>query len=83
VAVLVDDIVKCSGLSRSVLQRRFRSVLGTTIHHEILSACLKEACHLLVEIDLTMIDIAERVGFRHQEHMGVVFRKRLKTTPGR
>lgn len=78
----VDQIVRHSGLSRSVLQRRFRQVLGTTIHGEILNSRLKHACHLLAETDLSLMEIAERSGFKHQEYMGAVFKSKLKKTPG-
>lgn len=78
----VDEIVRVSGLSRSVLQRRFRQVLGTTIHAEILNCRINHACHLLTETDLSMMDIAERSGFKHQEYMGAVFKSKLQQTPG-
>lgn len=78
----VDRIVRESGVSRSVLQRRFRSVLGSTIHAEILNCRVQHACHLLVESDLSLMEIAERAGFKHQEYMGAVFKSRLKLTPG-
>lgn len=78
----VDQIVRHSGLSRSVLQRRFRQVLGTTIHAEILNCRLKQACHLLAETDLSLMEIAERAGFKHQEYMGAVFKSKLSKTPG-
>lgn len=80
--VSVDQIVRESGVSRSVLQRRFRSVLGTTIHAEILNCRVQHACHLLVETDLPLMEIAERAGFKHQEYMGAVFKARLGVTPG-
>lgn len=80
--ISVDQVVRCSGLSRSVLQRRFRAVLGTTVHAEILNVRLTHACHLLAETDLTLIDIAERAGFKHQEYMGAVFKSKLQKTPG-
>lgn len=80
--ISVDQIVRESGVSRSVLQRRFRSVLGNTIHGEILNCRLRYACHLLVESDLSMMEVAERSGFKHQEYMGAVFKARLRVTPG-
>ena len=73
-----DRLASCSGC----LQRRFRQVLGTTIHAEILNCRISHACHLLSETDLSMMDIAERAGFKHQEYMGAVFKAKLKQTPG-
>ncbi len=78
----VDQIVRSSGLSRSVLQRRFRQVLGTTIHAEILNCRIKNACHLLSETGLSLMEVAELSGFKHQEYMGAVFKSKLGKTPG-
>jgi LacI family transcriptional regulator len=77
----VDEVAAAAGLSRSVLQRRFRKILGKTVHQEILDIRLKRACTLLAETDLPLIEVAEQAGFTHQEYLGVVFRTRLGMTP--
>lgn len=77
----VDALARQVGLSRSVLQRRFRSALKRSLHQEMLGARLKRACELLTETDLALVEIAERAGFKHQEYMGAVFKTRLKKTP--
>ncbi|RYD29850.1 MAG: DNA-binding transcriptional regulator [Verrucomicrobiaceae bacterium] len=79
----VDDVVDAVPVSRSVLQRRFRSALGTSVHDEILAARLKRAKQLLVETELSYTEIAERAGFRHQEYLGAVFKIHTGKTPGR
>jgi LacI family transcriptional regulator len=79
--IKVDAIARYAGLSRSVLQRRFRRVLGRTVHEELLHARIKRACQLLAETELPMIDVAEKSGFKHQEYMGAVFKRRLHLTP--
>jgi LacI family transcriptional regulator len=76
-----DDVAEAAGLSRSVLQRRFREVLNKTVHQEILGVRLKRACELLTETDLPLIDIAEQAGFKHQEYLGAVLRRQLGKTP--
>jgi LacI family transcriptional regulator len=77
----VDAIAQHVGLSRSVLQRRFRTLLGRSVHQEILAARIKRACELLVKTDLSLAAVAERAGFKHQEYMGAVFRARVGRTP--
>ncbi|MDB6136308.1 MAG: transcriptional regulator [Verrucomicrobiales bacterium] len=79
----VEDVVDAVPVSRSVLQRRFRSALGTSVHDEILAARLKRAKQLLVETELSYTEIAERAGFRHQEYLGAVFKIHTGKTPGR
>ena len=81
-AIDVDEVVKSVPLSRSVLQRRFREVLGRSIHDELIRVRLARARELLEDTDLPMVEIAERTGFHHQEYMGAVFRQRLNMTPG-
>ena len=78
----VDDVVRAVPISRSVLQRLFRDLLGRSMHDEIIRVRLSRARELLQETDLPLIEIAERAGFRHQEYMGAVFRQRLGITPG-
>ena len=78
----VEDVVRVVPLSRSVLQRRFRALLGRSVHDEIVRLRLARARELLQETDLPLAEIAERAGFRHQEYMGAVFRRRLHMTPG-
>lgn len=77
----VDEIARRVNLSRSVLQRRFRTLLNRTIHQEIIAMKLKRAQELLTNTDLPLSVVAERTGFTHQEYMGAVFKKRLGKTP--
>jgi LacI family transcriptional regulator len=76
-----SDVARQVPMSRSVLQRRFRQILGRSLHDEIIRTRLAEAQFLLRETDLPIATIAERVGFKHQEYMGAVFKARLGTTP--
>jgi LacI family transcriptional regulator len=77
----VDAIAAHVGLSRSVLQRRFRALLKRSVHQEILAARIKRARELLIKTDLPLATVAERAGFKHQEYMGAVFRARVGKTP--
>lgn len=81
--IKVDQVVEAVSMSRSVLQRRFREQLGRTIHDEILRIRLDAAKSMLADTDLAISVVAERCGFRHQEYLGAVFRRKLNTTPAR
>jgi LacI family transcriptional regulator len=78
----VNDVVRTVPISRTVLQRLFRDLLGRSIHDEIIRVRLGRARQWLQETELPLVEIAERAGFRHQEYMGAVFRLRLGITPG-
>lgn len=80
--ITTDEIARHAGTSRSVLQRRFQTHLGQTIHTQIVQARLKRATELITSTDLPLLDIAERCGFQHQEYMGKVIKDRLGRTPG-
>ncbi|MHB8813988.1 MAG: XylR family transcriptional regulator [Steroidobacteraceae bacterium] len=77
----VDMLAREVGVSRSVLQRRFRARLNRPIHQAILAARVREAQNLLTKTTLPLATIAARAGFRHQEYMGAVFKARFGTTP--
>jgi LacI family transcriptional regulator len=76
------DVAERSTVSRSVLQRRFRAVLGRSVHEEIVRVQLRKAQDLLRETDLALRVVAEKAGFKHQEYKGAVFKSRLSMTPG-
>ncbi len=80
--VQVPAIARELGVSRSVLQRRFRSALKRPVHQEIMAGKLKKARELLEKTNLSLAAVAERAGFQHQEYMGAVFKSKLGTTPG-
>jgi LacI family transcriptional regulator len=81
--VHVDAIARHAGLSRSVLQRRFRSQLKRSVHQEILSVRIKRARELLIKTKLPLAIVAERAGFKHQEYMGAVFKAHFGITPAK
>ncbi|MCF7817513.1 MAG: DNA-binding transcriptional regulator [Kiritimatiellales bacterium] len=79
--ITVDTVAGHAFLSRSVLQRRFKAAFGQTVHERILQERIKLARRLLVGTTLSVAEVAEKSGFTHQEYMGVVFRRHLKTSP--
>jgi LacI family transcriptional regulator len=79
----IDALAQQVGMSRSVLQRRFRRLLQRTLHEEILHTRLRRARELLLRSDLSLAEIAERSGFKHQEYLGAVCKAHLGKTPAR
>jgi LacI family transcriptional regulator len=77
----VDDVARAAGLSRSVLQRRFRAHFGGTVLDAIQKQKIQTACRLLMETELKLADIAERAGFLHPEYFAAVFKKTMACTP--
>ncbi|HYO07637.1 MAG TPA: DNA-binding transcriptional regulator [Tepidisphaeraceae bacterium] len=78
----VDDVVRAVPLSRSVLERRFRKVVGRSINDEIVRVRLNRAVELLSVTTLEIKSIAQKAGFGSPSYMGAVFREKLGRSPG-
>lgn len=76
----IDDIVAHLPLSRSTLQRRFRRVLGRSVHDEILRIRLRRVQELLVDTELPLESVADKAGFAHRQYLGEVFKARTGYT---
>jgi len=79
--IRVTDVVAAVGLSRSTLERQFRSVMHRTIHEESERIRLERARQLLRGNELTLKQIAARTGFRHLTYFNRIFRLRTGQTP--
>jgi len=79
----VEDILREVPVSRSILERRFRKLLSRSPQAMIRQMQLKRVRELLAETDLSLARIAELAGYKHVEHMCVVFKREFGETPGR
>lgn len=80
--IKVRDVLKAVPHSRTLLESRFKKLLGHTPHEEILRVRLNRVKQLLIETDLSLEQIAERAGFPHVEYLSVAFRREVGTPPG-
>lgn len=80
--ICVDDVVKDSGLSRRMLENRFKRLLGRSPHEEIVRVQILRVKELLGETDLPLAEIAERAGFRYVEYLSAVFKSKMGQPPG-
>jgi LacI family transcriptional regulator len=79
----VGDILRAVPLSRSTLERRYEKILGRSPKQDILRFRLNRAKQLLVETDMTLDAIAEKVGLEHTEYLGRIFKKKFGLTPAK
>ena len=77
-----ESLARSAGISRSLIQQRFRKAMGKTIRDYVTDRRLERAKTLLAESSLSLAEIAWTVGFKRQEYMGHVFKTRLGITPG-
>jgi LacI family transcriptional regulator len=78
----VDFLAERTGLSRRVLQRRFKSLTGRTLQDQILDAQLERIKQMLTETELKLDGIARRSGFNYIGYMCLFFKRRTGVTPG-
>ena len=71
----VPDIVKHTGVSRRLLEQRFRKVMQRTLQDELQRARLKRVIILLAETNLSITAIARVCGFADKSYLGKVFRR--------
>jgi LacI family transcriptional regulator len=77
----VNDLLKHIPVSRRVLESRFRKILGRTPHEEITRIKMTRVKQLLSETDLSLSEIAARVGYQHDEYLSVAFKKAVGVPP--
>ncbi len=77
-----DSIARACGISRTLFQKRFREAMGQSIREFILERRVERALHLIKGSDITLADVAERSGFKHQEYLGQIIKRTTGRTPG-
>lgn len=78
----VGHVVDDSGLSRSNLEKRFRSAVGHTIKDEIDTLRVISAKRLLSDRKAKIYSVHKSAGFSSALHMRRVFMKIINMTPG-
>ena len=79
--LLVDDVVRISGLSRRILEQRFKRALGISIYKEIRRTRVALFARLLLESSRTVAEIADQLGFANIEHVARYFKSQTGQTP--
>jgi LacI family transcriptional regulator len=77
----VSDVAEKVGLSRRVLERRFRQHLGRTPLFEILHFRIERAKSLLTKTNLPKERVASKSGFASLDYFNRVFRREVGMTP--
>ena len=77
----VNAVLRQVPLSRNAFYRRFRKVVGRSLHGELLRVRLNHVKNLLRQTSLPLKAIAHLAGFEYAEYMGAVFKQRTGITP--
>jgi LacI family transcriptional regulator len=79
----VDDVLKVVPLSRRILEKRFVQILGRSPRAEINRLRIDRVKQLLSETDISLAEIAQRTGFRHDEYLSVFFKRLVGVQPSK
>ena len=79
--ITLSDIQREVGLSVGYLQKLFREERKTSIINYLLRYRIEKACQLLLETDLSVREISERVGFSDLKNFYTAFKKIVHTSP--
>lgn len=78
----VSEVTEQLPMSRRVFEIKFKKNVGRTPYEEIMRLKITRIKELLLETDISLLEIAERVGIQHQSYMGYIFNKEVGISPG-
>jgi LacI family transcriptional regulator len=79
--IRVPDLAAAAGLSRRILQDRFKEYLGRTPMEEIHRCRVEQVGRLLVETNMSVGEIATATGFEIDAHVARYFARQAGITP--
>ena len=77
----VEALARLAGMSPFHFAHAFRAATGMPPHKYVVQRRMEEAKALLMETDLTLAQIAHRVGLSQASHLSVAFHKATQVTP--
>jgi two-component system response regulator YesN len=80
--VTLEKVSKEINISANYLSKQFKHEVGQSFPEYLNNIRLRKACDLLKISNLTISEIAYKVGYNTQEYFNKVFKASLKCTPG-
>lgn len=77
----LEDTCRDVGLNRNKLSEILKKNVGMTFSSFVNEIRLKEACRLLTETDLQVVEISLNVGFGNVSHFNKIFKQAYQKTP--
>lgn len=78
----IGDMAQAVGLSRAQFVRQFKPSVGCTPYQFVLKTRLQMAREQVLQGRLSLVEVAQSVGFSSQSHMTVLFQRSFGQTPG-
>jgi AraC family transcriptional regulator len=80
--VSLADVASSAGLTRMHFAAQFRAATGLRPHEYLLRRRVERAQEMLVGTGMSLVDIAQSVGFQTQSHFTTVFKRYAGRPPG-
>jgi AraC family transcriptional regulator, regulatory protein of adaptative response / methylphosphotriester-DNA alkyltransferase methyltransferase len=77
----LDDIARRVASSRRQLQRAYAEIGGTTFREHLTRVRMDRAAEMLATRDLTVREVAQRVGYRQPAQFAKAFRRQRGVAP--
>ncbi len=77
----LGELARLSGLSRNYFSPIFKEVVGMRLQDYLSQARINKAKNLLSDINLTIKQVAFKVGFKDPDHFTRTFKKKTGITP--
>lgn len=78
----VSDLCEKTNYSRTQLNRIFQKEFNMSPHDYLVAKRMSYAQNLLLQSDLTVVDIGERIGYSNLSQFNVVFKQTFGMSPG-
>lgn len=79
--ISLEDLAQLVNLSSYYFCRLFKQSMGVTPHQYIIHQRVKQAKQLLLNSNLTIVEVANLVGFANQSHLNYHFKRIMGATP--
>ena len=79
--IQVNDVVEAVATSRRALEYHFEKALGFSINHKIKRVRTEQIARMLIEMDLTVSQIANLLGYTDPQHIARYFRREKGMSP--
>lgn len=80
--ITVEEVAAISGLSKYYFIRKFLEEVGSTPKQYMTNLKIQHSLELLLDTDLTVKEIAAKVGFSNDNYFNKAFRKKVGSSPG-
>ena len=77
----IDDLCKKMGVSRVQLYRKVKALLDCNVNDYILNVKIQKSKFMLSQEDLTVAEVAYKVGFASPAYFSTVFKSKIGMTP--